>query len=408
MASLNVIPISSNRFQLDKTITAPGGSVTIDIGASTDNDVLDAILENKPFPDRPDGKIELGSIDLKGETGKAFAFNAGQTTIGFQASAEFKTGLGVYNSAADAIGALQLADGPQLNLSIPGSTTDKFLVMSWGYVVNGSFSGSHPIGVLGSVTFGGDASHDSLYAVLHRFPAATDARTALADLFSSWRLPRHVKQAHDLSPGSWLVAEVDGSLALHICAQLGYDFNMVREAKLLGMTRSLGAKIDAGLKTTFGFDVSGRYLLVVGRESADDASGVVRLQLFKQSQKGLNFGLNLTVGITGQNDLPTNLDDLVKAVFGVHGLQAVKDLHLIEQWTDPNSDLGQTAARLLNDTGLKLLTQATGIDAKAEFNKARQILLDEFKKWDTLPEKVSATTWSILNKLNNRNDARFS
>jgi hypothetical protein len=399
MASPIVIPISSTKFQLDKTIVTPGGSVTVDIGASTDHDVLDAILENKPFPDRPDGKIELGSIDLNAETGKTFAFNAGQTTIGFQASAEFKTGLGVFSSAADAIGALQLEDGPQLNLSIPGNATDKFLVLSWGYDVNGSFSGSHPIGVLGSVTFGAEGSHDSLYAVLHRFPAQTDARTALADLFSSWRLPRQVRQARDLKPGSWLVAEVDGSLALHVSAQLGYDFNMVREAKLLGLTRNLGAKIDAGLKTTFGFDVSGRYLLALGRESEEDASSIVRLQLFKQSQKGLNFGLNLTVGITGQNDLPTDIDELVKAVFGVHGLQAVKDLHLIEQWTDPQSDLGQAAARLLNDTGLKLLTEATGIDAKKEFNKARQIVLDEFKKWDSLPEKVSAATWSILGKL---------
>jgi hypothetical protein len=399
MASPIVIPISSTKFQLDKTIVAPGGSATVDIGASSDHDVLDAILENKPFPDRPEGKIELGSIDLKAETGKTFAFNAGQTTIGFHASAEFKTGLGVFNDATDAIGALQLEDGPQLNLIIPGSATDKYLVLQWGYDVNGSFSGSHPIGVLGSVTFGAEAARDSIYAVLHRFPAATDARTAIADTLSSWRFPRQVRTARDLKPASWLVAEVDGSIAVHISAQLGYDFNMVREAKLLGMTRNLGAKIDAALKATFGFDVSGRYLLVLGRESADDASAAVRLQLFKQSQKGLNFGLNLSVGITGQSDLPTNIDDLVKAVFGVHGLQAVRDLHLIEQWTDPKTDLGQTAARLLNDTGLKLLTAATGIDAEKEFNKARQIVLGEFKKWDALPEKVSAATWSILSKL---------
>jgi len=351
------------------------------------------------FPRGLTGKIELGSIDLKAETGKTFAFNAGQTTIGFRASAEFKTGLGVFNVAADAIGSLQLEDSPQLNLSIPGSSTDKFLVLLWGYNVNGSFSGSHPIGVLGSVTFGAEAARDSIYAVLHRFPAATDARTAIADTLGSWRFPRQVRTGRDLKPGSWLVTEVDGSLALHISAQLGYDFNMVREAKLLGMTRNLGAKIDTALKTTFGFDVSGRYLLVLGRESADDSSTAVRLQLFKRSQKGLSFGLNLSVGVTGQNDLPTDIDELVKAVFGVHGLQAMKDLHLIEQWTDPATDLGQTAERLLNDTGLKLLTEATGIDAAKEFTKARQIVLDEFKKWDALPEKVSAATWSILSKL---------
>ena len=253
--------------------------------------------------------------------------------------------------------------------------------------------------MLGSVTFGAEAARDSIYAVLHRFPAATDARTAIADTLGSWRFPRQVRTGRDLKPGSWLVTEVDGSLALHISAQLGYDFNMVREAKLLGMTRNLGAKIDTALKTTFGFDVSGRYLLVLGRESADDSSIAVRLQLFKRSQKGLSFGLNLSVGVTGQNDLPTDIDELVKAVFGVHGLQAMKDLHLIEQWTDPATDLGQTAERLLNDTGLKLLTEATGIDAAKEFTKARQIVLDEFKKWDALPEKVSAATWSILSKL---------
>jgi len=398
MASPIVIPISSNKFQLDKTITAAGASVTIDISASTDHDVLQAILDNKPFPARPDGKIELGRIGLEAETGKTFEFNAGQTTIGFQASAAFKTGLGVFDSSTDAIASLQLQDTAQLNLAIPGSSTDKFLVLVWGYQINGSFSGSHPIGVLGSLTFGAEGERDALYAVLHRFPAATNARTALNDLFSSWQLPRHVKTARDLKPGSWIVSEIDGSLAVHISAQLGYDLNMVREAKLLGMTRNLGAKIDAAFKATFGFEVSGRYLLVVGRESDKDASSAVRLQLFKQSKKGLDFGLNLSVGLTGENQLPTDIDDLVKSVFGVHGLQVVRDLHLIEQWTNPATDLGATAARLLNDTGLKLLTQATGIDAATEFNKARQIVLDEFKKWDALPEKVSAATWSILSK----------
>ncbi len=52
MASPVVIPISSTKFQLDKTIVAPNGSLTIDIGATTAHDVLDAILENKPFPNR--------------------------------------------------------------------------------------------------------------------------------------------------------------------------------------------------------------------------------------------------------------------------------------------------------------------------------------------------------------------
>jgi len=399
MASPIGVPLSNTKFQLDKAIVAPEGSLTVDIAASTAHDVLDAILENKPFPDRPDGKIDLGSIAVKGETGKALAFDAGKSTVSFQASADFTTGLGVFSRAADAIAALQLENGSELDLNFGGTASDKFLVLSWGYGISGSVSGSHPIGMVGSLTFGAEGQHDSLYAVVHRFPAATDARSALGDLFSSWRLPRHVRTALDLRPASWLIAEVDGSLAFHISAQLGYELNMIREAKLLGMTRNLGAKIDAAFKASFGFDVSGRYLLALGRESDDDNSKTVRLRLFKQSQKGLNFGLNLSVGVTGQNELPSDLDDLVKAVFGVHGLQALRDLHLIEQWTDKDSDLGKTAARLLNDTGLKLLTEATGIDAGKEFDRARQIVLNEFKKWDALPENVSAATWGILSKL---------
>lgn len=106
MASPIVIPITSTKFQLDKTIVIPGGSVTVDIGASTAHDVVEAILANKLFPDRPDGKIELGSIELTAETGKNFTFNAGQTTVGFQASANLRSGLGVFTKAEDAINAL--------------------------------------------------------------------------------------------------------------------------------------------------------------------------------------------------------------------------------------------------------------------------------------------------------------
>jgi hypothetical protein len=405
MADPIMMPISSTKFQLDKTIVGPEGTLSIDIGVATDHDVITAILEMKPFPDRPNGRIELGSIELKGETGKNFVFDAGQTTVGFQASADFKTGLGVFNSAADAITSLQLPDASEINLNIAGDASEKYLVLLWGYDIQGSFSGSHPIGVVGSLGFGATGDHDLRYAVVHRFTSTTDARTALSDLFGTWRFPRHVKTARDLKPGSWLISEVDGSVALNITAQLGYDLNMVREAKLLGVTRNLGAKIDAAFKATFGFNSSGRYLLVLGRESDKDESNTIRLQLFKQSQKGLTFGLNLSVGVTGENQLPTDIDDLVKSVFGVHGLQALRDLHLIEQLTDSHADLGNTLARLLNDEGLKLLTQATGIDAASEFDKARQIVLNEFAKWDALPDKVAAATWGILSKLDGGGDA---
>src|SRR5438067_8751635 len=135
MASPIVIPITSTKFQLDKSIVVPGGSVTVDIGASTAHDVVEAILANSPFPDRPEGKIELGSIELTAEAGKSFTFNAGQTTVGFQASANLRSGLAVFNKPDDAINALQLQNASQLSINVAGTESDKYLVLLWGYNV---------------------------------------------------------------------------------------------------------------------------------------------------------------------------------------------------------------------------------------------------------------------------------
>jgi hypothetical protein len=402
MASNPSSPIRpSGSFDLDKTVTVGNSSLTIDVSATSDHDVFNAILKDEKFPDRPDGKIVIGNVSLKESGNKAISLGTVGASVTFGASGGFQTGIGVFDSASDAVGSLQLEDGAEINLTLPGKDSDKFLVMMWSYNFSGSVSGSHPIGALGSVTFGAEGSRDAKYAVLHRFPRETGAFTVINDTVKSWRLPRQVGKAADLKPGTWLLAEVDGSLAINLAAQLGYDFNLVHEAQLLGLTRNLGAKIDAGLKITFGLDVSGRYFLTVGRECREETDidgGVIHLQLFKLSKRGLNFGLNFTLGVTGQNDFPS-VDELVKAVFGIHGAQVVRDLHLIRDWTDPNKDLGQGVARLLNDKGLELLTKATGVDAKKEFQKARQIVLGEFEKWDTLPDRVAATTWKLLETL---------
>src|SRR6266849_5199830 len=392
-------PSKSNlqkEFQLPAGVLGPGSAEKVSVSLTTDSDVLQAILSDSAFPTRPNGKIELGSVMLEASGGNQVRFNAGQGTVGFDFSTSFKTGVGVYDQPADAIGSLQLDAPPNLDLTIPNAVGNRYVLMLWGYNASGSFSGSHPIGALGTVSFGAQASGDSVYAVLHRIAAGTGASTALADTVSSWRLPRHVAAPDDLKPGTWILAEADGSISLRLAAQLGYDFNFVRQAHLLGITRELGAKIDAGVKVSFGFNASGRYIVVLGRETE---APTVRLRLYKQSDQGFNFGLNLTVGVTGKADLPANIDDLVKSVFGVHGLQVVKDLHLIEQWTDPTKDLGQTAARLANDKGLALLKQATGFDLPAQFDNARKVVLGALDQWASLPDKLTASLWKHLAEL---------
>lgn len=381
-------PQFQKTFPIDTSVLGPGSAASVSVSATRDPAVLAAIVGDTPFPA---GQIDLGSITLQASDGAQISLGGVSGAVKFSFSAS--SGAGVYNGSTDALKSLALDSAPGLDLSISGDGTSRYVLFQAGYQASGSISGSHPIGVLGTLTFGVQGSSDGTFAVLHRFAPTDGAAKVLSDTIGSWRLPRQVSKSGDLKPGTWLVAQVDGSIAIQIAARLGYDFNFVRQAKLLGITRSLGAKIDAGLEATFGFTASGEYLVLLGRES--DASAV-RLRLFKQRANGFNFGLNLNVGVTGQNQLPGTIDDFVKAVLGVHGLQVVNDLHVIEQWTDPTQDLGNTIARLGNREGLDLLTKATGIDAGQEFDNARQIVLNAFQQWDALPDRASAAIWKIL------------
>ena len=380
----------SKDFPLDKGIFT---TAKVTLGASTDANAAQAILANDKFPP---GNIELGHISFTADTGNV-SLNptaVGGASVSFDLAASAQSGVGVYGKSADAIKAINLADSP--SLKIPDANGQRYLLMDWGYSASFSGSASHPVGLLGTVSFGVDAKHNQVFAVLHRFDANQGAHKVIEDSIASWRLPRHV--AYDgknvnLKPGTWLLAEADGSLALKLAAGLGWNINFAKDAKLLGVTHNLSAKIDASLTANFGFSVCGKYIVVVGRESADP---VVRLQLWKESSKGLDFGLNLSVGLQGKDpQLPANFDDFIKGTFGVHGLQVLNDLR---EWTNPSTDLGQKLAGLADQTALDLLKSTTGIDPVTEFDKAKKIVADTLDTWTALPDKVSSMLWSFFDK----------
>src|SRR5439155_23788008 len=168
------------------------------------------------------------------------------------------------------------------------------------------------------------AAASGLSAILHRFDGTDGADSVLKDTVQSWKLPVHIDSADKLAPATWILAEANGSLAVKLGASLGYNFNFVRQAKAFGLSGDIGLKIDAAATATFGFEVSGRYLVTIGRESGNAADQNLRLRMFKLSSNGMQFGLNLKVGVTGVETLtPGKADDFVKAVFGVHGAQIV-------------------------------------------------------------------------------------
>ena len=384
----------SKKFNLDPSILGAGSAASIELSATTASDVLEAVLKNTPFPDR---QIDLAGVAFEAEAGRDVRFNGKKGMVAFRASGGAHARLAVLDKGDEVLDALALQDAARVGLALSDQAGVRYVLFRAGYEIEGQVNGSHPIGMLGSVTFGVEAKRDRLYAVVQRLPREHGANDAIRATLTSFRLPRHVNSANSLHAGALLVAEAEGSVAVRIAAQLGYDFSFVREASALGLTGDIGLKLDVGLKATLGLDVSGRYLVTLDRESLDSNLAQARLRLFKLSKKGWNFGLNLSASVQGVVDiLPENVDDLVKAVFGVHGQQVVKDLLLIEKWTDPNSDLSETVAGLVKDTGLDLLKQTTGIDPAKKFNEARAVLLAALKQWDSLPDRVAGQLWSLL------------
>lgn len=395
-------------FALDPDVLGPNSSATLELGATTDADVLLAVTRNAPFPDRPNGIIDLTHISLTASGANPVAFQGGEVSLGFQFSAGVTAGAAIFNKPQDALGALNLGDTPGLNLTIGASPDSRFALLRTGYQASGSVTGTHPIGAIGSFTFGASGAASGLSAVLHRFPKTAGADTVLLDTVRSWKLPRHVASADQLAPATWILAEASGSLSVNLAASLGYNFNFVRQAKAFGLSGDIGLKIDAAATATFGFDVSGRYLVVIGHESDSAADPHLRLRMFKLSANGVQFGLNLKVGVTGVETVtPGSVDDFVKAVFGVHGAQIVSALTQIEKWTDPKQSVGQLVAGLANDKALELIKSVTGIDPQTAFDDARNKLLSAINLYQGLPSKVSSELLGILGTLSPQAGADF-
>ncbi|MCC6393643.1 MAG: hypothetical protein IT167_23805, partial [Bryobacterales bacterium] len=251
-------PDFQKSFPLDPGILGDKSALALELGGTTDMDVALAITTNKPFPTRPDGVIDLAHISLSAAGGKPVAFQGGGgLTVGFQFSAGVTAGAAVFDDPNAAVKALGLGETPGLDLSIEAAAGSRYALLRTGYTASGSVSGSHPIGAIGSVTFGASGASSGISAVLHRFSDTTGADDVLSGAVRSWKLPRHVLTADTIEPSTWVAAEASGSLAVNIGAKLGYDFNFVREVKAFGLSGDIGLKIDAAATATFGFEVSG-------------------------------------------------------------------------------------------------------------------------------------------------------
>lgn len=313
------------------------------------------------------------------------------------------TGMGVFKDPQTALGKLGLDPAPSVIFPDSGPN-DRYLLISFNANATGSVNGTIPFGVAGSATFGVTGAGGTTLAVLHRFDHTTvTALHAIAAAGSNIKVARAIGRAEDLAPFTWIIGEIDGSLAMTLGAKLGYDFAYKKDIpatlQQLGLQQDLSLKIDSALSVQLGYNISGRYLAIVGRP-ADDQN--LTLQLHKQNSYGYNFGLDLSVGVQADPLLPENLGDLVSGAFGLLPQQVANDLKksipILEQWT--TGDLGANLAALTTDTAKNLLHAVTGLNIDTELSQAVGAVKDALAQWDALATQGSSTVktlvWNLL------------
>jgi len=394
-APLPTGPFAGGLIQFDKEKQFLNGdaSAGIEVTADADRDVLEAILKDTPFPDR---QIELGKITVKAEANHDIMFDGSRGQVKFNGSASAFAGLGVYKDTGALLSVISPPDETAPGFDFKAPAGSAFLLLRWGFDLQASAQGSVALGIGSSATFGVDGRKEGLFAAIRCFPRPVGARTELTSLAQSWIMPARIKTCSQLEPGTWIFAEIDGSLALKIGAQFGYNFNWIH-ALPAGISGDIGLRIQLGASVALGFSTQGKYGVVLARESLNPADQVLRLRLFKLAKKGWDFAFNAGVSVTpSTTGMPQDYKEFIGAVFGLHSAQFLKDLQLFNEWSDSTRPLSGLFADVAVNEGLDLLHTVTGIDPQAEFDKAKNFLTHLLNQWDQLPHEVATAIWKLI------------
>jgi hypothetical protein len=393
-------PLSLPIVNLNKKFLSNQADATLEL-SSPDGPALLAALKD-PNAVMPPGEIVIGNAKATAGGSGTVQFGGGQTagSVTFKGDADASFSVGVYADAADAIKAIapatQLSDG----LNLADTTPTRYMVVRAAYDISASAKGSIALGVGASATFGVSGSSDGLFAVLHRFRDTDHAVQVFQDTFGSWALPRQVEQAADLAPGTWLIAQVDGSFAMQLGVQAGYDYSWIRQIPGGALAGPIGLRVQLGASAALGFEASGSYAVVLGREADDQ---VLRLRLYKMAKKGWNFALDARVGVQGQLppffDQPHTAEDLVAAIFGWNNNQIVDLLHETRDFVNSNVSLQDKLAGVLMDLGGKAIEETTGLtqdQIKAIYEDGRAKVMDFLNRFDNLLKNGGHDLTSML------------
>jgi hypothetical protein len=374
-------------------ILSNAGEASFDLLAQPGSDVLAALVTNASFPLR---KIALEEIGVKVSGDHTVPLGGPKGAVSFSGTASGYEGVSVVDSPADVVALLvrdQLQDDIAKGLALSNSPTDRFLVLRWGYDLQAAAKGSVALGAGPKATFGAEGKRLGAFAIVHTIHPGHRSVDVLRRLFDAWMLPSQFSTLDDLAPGSAVVAEVDGSIALKLGAQYGYDFSWVREdVALASLSGDIGLKIQLGASASVGFEASGQYAIALTRPLEGRR---LRLQLFRLNRKGLSLAFSASASAQGSFGglLPAHFDDFVGGVFGLHALQVLKE---IDRLTDPSVPLSDVLAGVTDKYAKEFLTKVTGIDAETAFNDARDRLVGLLSAWHDLPHKVASTVLSTV------------
>jgi len=389
-------PATSNRFSfsLNRDVLDNNANVAVTLDAANDLDLLDRLVDNKPLPDRD---IILGSGQLALTAATETRFRTAKGNVTFDATAHSRLALlaGPARVTEQILRDVDLADQIEPALQF-NSATDSYLVLRWGYSLNANGAGSIALAPSAGLNFSVNAGRAGVFGVVRELPKSTPARDAIAQLIGSWRMPSQISEISDVAPGTTLLAEVDGRIGFKASATFGYDLNWIRETSLGELKGDIGLRLQAGMAVTLGFDTSGKYVIVVSRES--DAEQI-RVRLFRLKMRGWSAGFNSRVTVSPETGLlPGNIDELIAGALGTDGRKILKQLQRVDQWTDPARPLFGPLVGLATEEARKLLQEITGVSADELFTEGKRRLQRLFEAWNQLPEQTAALLWSYLNQ----------
>ena len=105
--------------------------------------------------------------------------------------------------------------------------------------------------------------------LLHRFDTTKGQGPSSKRVFEASGFPGMSTARIVLSLEHGLLPKWKARSASSWARSSGYDFNFIREAQLAGLTGDIGTEDRCEVKAEFGFEVSGRYLVAIGRESTN-------------------------------------------------------------------------------------------------------------------------------------------